>query len=669
MAVSFASYEIPKSGLFVNERGLYVTGHNISNVNTPGYVRQQAMITTGPYQNEVNKYGSFQLGLGADIQQIRQIRHAFLDNMYRQENTTLGYWESRNKALQDVQSILGEPMGAGMQNVMNQFWDSWQELSKSPDSLTVRALVRQRGEALAYHINHVGSQLNKLQNDINKEIGVRIDEINQITGQISNLNIEIMKVEVSKDTANDLRDQRNTLVDRLSKLVNAEVYEMQDGQLDVTLGGYFLVSKGIQTRLYAGESKAGGLFYVPKIQGTDTEVPLRNGSLKGLMEARGEVFGATGSVENGSPYDKIDLVFAVNRDTTAAQKADIIANATALVNDYRAKGIDVKLGLVDFDSSGYSTPAFSSDLADFTGRVNAITYNATANGQGLEALKAAENLQFRGNAFKQFVLVTNSQLGTGTLDVATMAKELNNLGINTSIIGATGAVQAQLSPIAAESGNNYYDIGNISALSGNMYNEIRDGIYNNIYNTQNVISDLKNKLNLLVNVMAREVNSLHRSGKTLSGNNGGNFFTVIDSSLPMEMGNIKLSDDLINLNNIVASNSTANGDNTIALRIANMRHDPLIGKSSEAVSLDDFYRSIILSVGNNGNDADRISDNQRKLVSSADAHRQSIAGVSMDEEMTNMMKYKFAYDASSRALNVIDEMIQTVIERMGTVGR
>jgi flagellar hook-associated protein 1 FlgK len=83
------------------------------------------------------------------------------------------------------------------------------------------------------------------------------------------------------------------------------------------------------------------------------------------------------------------------------------------------------------------------------------------------------------------------------------------------------------------------------------------------------------------------------------------------------------------------------------------------------LSTDDYYQSIILAMGNSGSDADRVSSNQAKLVQSADAYRTSITGVSMDEEMSNMMKFKFAYDASSRVLNIIDEMLKTVIDRMG----
>jgi len=138
--------------MYVNERALSVTGHNVANVNTKGYARQQAMITTGPYLNLMR----YQIGLGASIQETRQIRHLFLDNIYRNENTELGYWETRSKTFQEIQTILGDPMGDGLQNVLNQFWNAWQELSKEPDSLTVRALVRQRAEALVHQIKSFG---------------------------------------------------------------------------------------------------------------------------------------------------------------------------------------------------------------------------------------------------------------------------------------------------------------------------------------------------------------------------------------------------------------------------------------------------------------------------------------------------------------------------------
>jgi flagellar hook-associated protein 1 FlgK len=144
---------------------------------------------------------------------------------------------------------------------------------------------------------------------------------------------------------------------------------------------------------------------------------------------------------------------------------------------------------------------------------------------------------------------------------------------------------------------------------------------------------------------------------------------AIDDNYPIGLGNIKLNDNLADLANIASSGSGAPGDNTIALKIANLRHSPVLADLTGKVGIDDYYRSIILEMGYNASDAERISINQRDLVFAANQQRQSIAGVSMDEEMANMMKYKFAYNAASRAINVIDKMIETIIEKVGLAGR
>ena len=109
----------------------------------------------------------------------------------------------------------------------------------------------------------------------------------------------------------------------------------------------------------------------------------------------------------------------------------------------------------------------------------------------------------------------------------------------------------------------------------------------------------------------------------------------------MRMSNIKLNDTLLDLNNIVASKNGDSGDNTISLQIANLRQIPLLINDKGVLTLDSYYQSIIQEIGNGGAEATRISENQNMLVISADSQRQSIMGVSLDEEMSNMMKYQF----------------------------
>ena len=645
MGVSFASYEIARSGLIVNERGLYVTGHNIANVNTAGYVRQQAMIKNGPVMTDYTRGGMIQIGLGADIQQIRQIRHTFLDNIYRQENTTLGYWESRQKTFQDVQAIMAEPMQSGLQNSLNQFWDSWQELSKEPDSLTVRALVRQRSEGIAQQLNHMGTQLERLQSDLNSEIAVRIDEVNEITSKIAKLNVMVLKYEVYGDSANDLRDQRNSLTDRLTKLVKVDVNEMQDGQADITLGGYFVVQKGISTDLYAAERNPGDNFYIAKLGGTNTEIPLKSGIIKGLMESRGEVSGATGSYENGTPNTKADVVFFV--DTTTMSVADATLRMDEYRNELLKRGIDANVTMQN---------VAAASVDNLTGLINSVT--------GL-----------RADAGKYAVILTNKTAG----DFTALQTALTSKGMKASVITDSPAVWTTM---VNELDGTTYSLTDFSSATLETYQALAQSIATDtntdvnegisvVGGSLNIVSDMKKRLNALVNVMLREINYLHKSGMTMKtpATYGEDFFVPINSGRPLELGNIKLNPIFSDLSFIAASKNGANGDNTNALEIANLRNKSMIEDKTGRLSLDDYYQSIILHMGNNGADSDRISGSQAKLVQSADAYRTSITGVSMDEEMTNMMKYKFAYDAASRALNVIDSMMETIVNRLGLVGR
>jgi flagellar hook-associated protein 1 FlgK len=133
-----------------------------------------------------------------------------------------------------------------------------------------------------------------------------------------------------------------------------------------------------------------------------------------------------------------------------------------------------------------------------------------------------------------------------------------------------------------------------------------------------------------------------------------------------------LNGNLSNLNNIVASKTGSQGDNAIALQIADLRSEKMnfTGEpEGEQLSLDEFYSRLILNFANEGSRADQMLASQTTLVTQADNLRNSIGGVSLDEEMTNMMKFQFAYNASSRTLNVLDEMLETVINRLGITGR
>ena len=168
------------------------------------------------------------LGAGVDTQSITQLRDAFLDYKIRQEMTTGGEWSVRAEMLQQIEAIFNEPSESGIRKVLDDFFNSVQQLSKGEDSddLTVRAELRQRAIALTKTINHMYSQLQDMQQNIDFDVRTTVEQINGYAEQIAALNRQIFFAEMDGSHANDLRDQRNLLIDRLSELVDIEVQDV-----------------------------------------------------------------------------------------------------------------------------------------------------------------------------------------------------------------------------------------------------------------------------------------------------------------------------------------------------------------------------------------------------------------------------------------------------------
>ena len=694
--MGFQSLEIARSGMAVNERALTVSSHNIANLNTKGFSRQQAIMEDSAYGKILGN--QFQVGTGASLQETRQIRDDFLDSMYREESMALGYWEMRKKGYTDVENVLGEPMSSGLQEVSNKFWDSWQELSKDPSSLTARSLVRQRSGDFVEQLNYLGQQLTKLQSDLDDEIAVNISNINDYTKKISKLNIEILKSEATRDNANDFRDERNLLIDNIKKLCNADVIEQYDGQVDIYLSGYAVVARGVNHNLYVEQTAESGIFNQIKIDYANEALPIKSGYLKGLLEARGEVFGAEDSIGNGYPNSRADIVVAIDLSQSSTLYMDKIqASVTSYMNDLERRGIDTNLRLLTYSgASVVDNQNFGSDKMGFINKVRDLS--PTGDNYGLLE-NAVDDIvdptQFRKDVNKYTLLFTGESLSgdenfmSNTNSNALTEKLLSN-NIKTMVVAPMAydlsgtpvdpmglEVEAGWESIAKATGGNVFDI-NATRNYQDLFKEVSDFMntdinaqISNIQMDDNIIPYAFKKLNAYANIMLREINYLHSSGRTFGSTSGqaNDFFVSINSAYPLKIGNIALNPNLSDVNQISASATDAQGDNTIAVGISNLRHAILFKDSKGDMNGDEFYQMFLMESGTKSGEATGITDNQQKLVDSADNYRQGIMNVSLDEEMTMVLKYKFAYNASSKALNLVDQMMDQIINRMGTVGR
>lgn len=226
MRSTFAGFNTATSGLFAAQRSLDVVGHNLSNVNTPGYTRQRMnQATARPLQLPG---GKGPIGLGVEMVSVTQIRNEFLDIQYRKESVTLGYWETRYTFLDQIDATFNEPAGKSISTVMNNFYASMNELAKEAADPTKRQVMVQNAVALCENLNFMSGRFEKLIKDLNEEVEGTVRKINTCAEQIATLNKQIFETEVDGSHANDLRDKRNLVLDELSKLADIQVVNVPD---------------------------------------------------------------------------------------------------------------------------------------------------------------------------------------------------------------------------------------------------------------------------------------------------------------------------------------------------------------------------------------------------------------------------------------------------------
>ncbi len=176
-----------------------------------------------------------------------------------------------------------------------------------------------------------------------------------------------------------------------------------------------------------------------------------------------------------------------------------------------------------------------------------------------------------------------------------------------------------------------------------------------------VIPGIRADLDAMTAVLVNEVNALHRAGFGLDGSTGYDFFDPASTAANLALDPAVASSP----RRLAASTSGEPGDGSNALAIAGLRNQPLLG----GASLDDYYRGVIAGVGVRAREALRMAENQDLLLRQIDHQRQAFSGVSLDEEMANLIRYQHAYNAAARLMTAMDEMLDTVIARMGLAGR
>jgi flagellar hook-associated protein 1 FlgK len=288
----FGSIQLGANTLRAMQIGLQVTGNNIANANTPGYVRQEVIYAPAPVQ----KFGNLTLGLGVQVDAIvDKIDKFVLDRLVGARGDRAGA-EVQEEAYTEIENLLNGLSGeTDLSTLFTNFTNSIGEVLSNPSSSAARNLVVTQGSNLATALNGLASRAVTVREEFNNRIMASADEINQLTEEIRRLNIQVATVEGSGQSASDaggLRIQRQEAIDRLSEMIGVSVHEQVSGAVNISVGGDYLVFEGqrrpVEAVVTASEGQVSGT-----IQFTETQSPLESnvGELAGLYKARDEIVG------------------------------------------------------------------------------------------------------------------------------------------------------------------------------------------------------------------------------------------------------------------------------------------------------------------------------------------------------------------------------------------
>ncbi|NNV07381.1 flagellar hook-associated protein FlgK [Geobacillus sp. C56-T2] len=533
MGSTFHGLEVAKRGMAVQQMALYTTGHNIANANTPGYSRQRVnFVQSEPYppasMNRPQIPG--QMGTGVEAGSIERVRDHFLDYQYRNEASKSGYWSARSETIAKMEEIMNEPSEFGLGKALTQFWESLQDLSANPENEGARAVVRQRGIAVAESFHYLNTSLSQIRTDIGQEIKTGLLAVNSILKQISELNDQIKTVEPNGYLPNDLYDKRDALVDELSKYFQVKVETVPSGgnALDIAEGVYeiSLVNQDGSTIKVVAKDGYSKLFVEPSVNPvndrTNPDGYVSKIQIEGASGALTTISDSDfGNLANGRIKSLIELYgYGPNRDNVKGYYPDMLA---------------------DLDKMAYSFAAI---------------FNAQhRQGYGLN----------NSNGIDFFELNADNTTGKG----AAASIKVSDVIVN------------DLSQIAASA----------------------------------------------------------KSGESGNGNNALYLSMIKD----------------VQITNSLAPLPSGNGA-TVSV--------PIIGGTVQT-----FYQGLIGKIGVDGQQAERMKTNAETLAAYVDNNRQSVSSVSLDEEMTNMIKFQHAYNAAARMITTIDEMLDKIINNMGVSGR
>ena len=337
MGSTFGGLNIMTLGMSAQQLSQNTTGHNVANASTEGYSRQTVNLVTTTPQQIYTANGMSMAGTGVTTASITRARDFLVDTQYWQKNSTKNYWSTQGDVLAKVESVFNDTKNTGIQNAIELFHTALGTLASDASEDSARTAAREAANALVETLQTSGNNLVSQANDASSRIDTQITQVNSLSKQIAALNKQIVSQEATGATANDLRDQRDKLVDELSVLTEVNVSEEKNGSYTVIIsGGVSLVQGDHATDLTVEHEKNTPYGYdttkVTTLNGT-VNVNFKNGSIASLTDLRDTTI-------NGYLADLDNLAQSLLQDFNTQHKQGQTKALTAADNFFGVTGVD-----------------------------------------------------------------------------------------------------------------------------------------------------------------------------------------------------------------------------------------------------------------------------------------------------------------------------------------
>ena len=615
MGGTMGRLSIGTTALQTSQYALNATAHNLTNTQTEGYSRQQVMLTDRTYNKIGADYRVQKAGLGVITAEVKQVRDNFADAAYRTETGRMNFYKAEYETVSELENYFGK-MDVVNQNdsndfntVLNDLWSSLQELQKESNSIVTRSSFVATAQHFLDRSKEIRTSLIEFQRNLNVEIKDQINRINELAKTIRGLNESILSAEAAGlENANDFRDERNLAVDELCGIVDTEIINNVDGTIEVYIEGRCLVTRGKTYDLEAvkvTENKFYQNNYDFTSDATDFLMPVWADDNK------------DGTTNNALFH--IERVPSANNDTDIGSLKGLLMSRGYFVSKYT----DVPQRPDKPLEENYTDPLdYQADMAKYESEHQQYLVDLNYFNTYIEPYTVT-------NLMAQFDVLINA-MATGMNDILCPNKEVT-LADGTTL----KVLDEEAAGIGMGMNNEYAGTELFVRINQPRYTEqvltLDDGTTGTykVYNEEDPDSfySLYTVGNMEVNMELAQNPSL----LPLSRTSGEEAQDVADSLL--HLWDKKFA--TVSPNSLVECN------------------------------FKDYFAGAIDELSDRGYTYNAMAETQQQTVNDLDNLRQQVVGVSSDEELSNLIKFQHAYNAASRYITTVAEMIEHLINTLG----